>query len=544
LIIEEGGEIQAEKPLNLLSNSISGVSSLTIDGNAKNTIIDNDFNTLDAGSANIFNVNTGGIHDFTINNQQKFTIDTLATYRLPIKLLNNALQFQTTANIETIGTSNINFDLDGEFLDIKSDPITDNALEFTTSLPNFSFNKNVILPSINSVKYIYQASDLPNPITTGEYVIMGDIALTTSYNINAGVNVSIRGIGRSKTKLRWTAITGLEALTIVDANVDIANLSLESDTGPLISYVNVAKDKVFSMTDCEITNVNGSPLNIEGGDLIDLLQVLCWYNFGNATSNFINVSKLQITSCEFLRYFERGSAPLNWATGNMIALSGSHGATNITSNLMHPQQTQNGIFIQDGATIYSALASAIVANTFIDIGLTTGQVYRYGGTNTIDNYPFLITSNNIGYENETALAEMRLEGNTLNTAVGMANTAYPINGGTAFTFPLTKRVSTANTGTITYTAKNPTYFSIQASFKLTVVAGGNNQDIEVGLLVNGTPVATCKQVIELDQNVFQNTSLNCLGFAEQSSVYQLYVANNTGANNVLVSDVVFTGFQI
>ena len=605
----------------LFSGEMNSSIPISINTNGKSSIIDNDSNTFDASSANLFNVNTGGTHSFTINNAQKFDIEPFVnTSRNPLKLLNEPLQFDITASIETFNTSVLSIDLEGEGLSIRADAITDDAMEFEGTLGNFSFNKNLKAPSIqaltgnlivnsnldmnsnellncpavksngdlslenatgiaegiyiedggeilikqdtsfenfnvrsvnnlqtksvNDVKYIYQAADLPNPITSGEYHIMGDIVLTTSYNINAGANVSIRGTGRSKTKLRWTAITGLEALTIVDSNVDIANLSLESPTGSLIAYRNIAKDKVFSMTDCEITNVNGNPLNVEGGDLIDLLQVLCWYNFGNASSNFINVSKLQITSCEFLRYFERGSAPLNWATGNMIALSGNHGATNITSNLMHPQQTQNGIFLQDGATIYSALASAIVANTFIDIGLTTGVVYKYGGANTIDDYPFLITSNNIGYENETALAEMRLEGNILDTAIAMANTPYGINGGTAWTFPLTKRVSTTNTGTITYTAKNPTYFSITASFKLTVVAGGNNQNIEVGLLVNGVAVATCKQIIELDLNVFQNTSLNCLGFASQNDIYQLYVQNNTGANDVLVSDVVFTGFQI
>jgi hypothetical protein len=203
LIIEEGGEIQAEKPLNLLSNAVSGVSSITIDGNAKNSIIDNDFNTLDAGSANLFNVNTGGTHDFTINNAQKFTIDTLATYRLPVKLLNNALQFQTTANIETIGTSNINMDLDGEFLDIASDPITDNALEFTTSLSNFSFNKDTKFLSTNNITFPL----LPTPngsvqILGGLYVVQdlqcnGQIYCDTINNIRPSGGVYSESAGTS-----------------------------------------------------------------------------------------------------------------------------------------------------------------------------------------------------------------------------------------------------------------------------------------------------------------------------------------------------------
>ena len=186
LIIEEGGEIQAEKSLNLLSNAISGVSSITINGNAKNSFIDNDFNTFDAGSANIFNVDTGGAHDFTINNQQKLTIDTLATYRLPLKLLNQPLQFDISANIETTNTSTLSIDLDGENLTIRSDPITDDALEYETTLGNFSFNRNVNLQTAK----INDATNVSFPLSmtpNGAFQVLGGVYIVKDLQVNGEI---------------------------------------------------------------------------------------------------------------------------------------------------------------------------------------------------------------------------------------------------------------------------------------------------------------------------------------------------------------------
>jgi hypothetical protein len=404
LIIEEGGEIQAEKSLNLLSNSISGVSSISIDGNGKNTIIDNDFNTFDAGSVNSFNVDTGGAHDFTINNQQKFTIDTLATYRLPVKLLNNALQFQTTANIETIGTSNINMDLDGEFLDIKSDPITDNALEFTTSLNNFSFNKNVILPSIF---HTLQANI--------GYVIVGSVTLTNGIQFNT--NNAIQGADFNSVLIFDETANDIIGFQAVDKNVYISNLTVQGGGGHFAN-------SVVGLFDCVDIDTGGSPPFYDRNKRfkIDGVNILSAYKLGrvqgygtlNFNNNFINgggfnnnfinggggapsgiytVDGLKVSDGLSLEFNNNkmvlfagaqiaSAAIMLEFTANLGPSNAGFNAVTITGNILHPRDNENAIKFNDGSTTELGVISG---NTFIRTG-GTAPLIDYPNQSTFDNY--------------------------------------------------------------------------------------------------------------------------------------------------------------
>ena len=168
-------------------NNITSSAPVTINTNTKTSIIDNEFNTFDSSSANIFNVNTGGTHDFTINNQQKLTVGPLITEsRLPIKIINQPLQFDLSANIETTNTSDLSIDLEGENLTIRADPITDDALEYETTLGNFSFNKNVNLQTAkinNATNITFPLSMTPN----GAFQVLGGVYIVKDLQCNGQI---------------------------------------------------------------------------------------------------------------------------------------------------------------------------------------------------------------------------------------------------------------------------------------------------------------------------------------------------------------------
>ena len=76
-------------------------------------------------------------------------------------------------------------------------------------------------------------------------------------------------------------------------------------------------------------------------------------NFG---LRFQDTSKIEITSCELIRWFDEVTIPTpsGYATVSLIELQNnnlaSFGAVNINGCIIHPQQTQNGIEIGTSST--------------------------------------------------------------------------------------------------------------------------------------------------------------------------------------------------
>jgi hypothetical protein len=96
---------------------------------------------------------------------------------------------------------------------------------------------------------------------------------------------------------------------------------------------------------------------------------------------------------------------------------------------------------------------------------------------------------------------------------------------------------------ITKNSKRPNYFTINLTGQLTVQGGGNNQNLEIGLLANGVPTgATAK--IQADNGVPTAFSYNVIGFATQGNTFQLYVQNDTGANDILLNNLQLAGVEV
>lgn len=386
--------------------------------------------------------------------------------------------------------------------------------------------KNVGL--LNNCILVRSEADLPHPnITSGNYIIMDNITCIRRYFIDD--NVSIFGLGREgKSSLNFVNTDPFPAfcITIVDANVCFSNIRItnQSSVYDLMNCVNNAKDKVLTFSNCSITDCKNQNVMIIGGfDLVDLHQCLFQYNNpSNIHFRHTDGSKLQISNCEFLRQLERGSSPINYGTSNMIELRGTFGAINITGNLLHPQQSQDGIYIFNTLT---ALEAVIASNTFISVGLTTGILINYN--TSINQYPFLIVSDNTGVINEKALLEGSSNNNTTYTST-VLNTYVPVDFGASFNILNIERFIQTSGYEFKYTAKQPIKVLVNINQSCDHSTGGSDT-ILFALFVNGVLANNIQT--DISSGSLKTFGFNTIVSLVQNSVLEFRVQNLTAGTN-------------
>tara|TARA_R110002020_G_scaffold220785_2_gene428748 strand:+ start:22499 stop:23806 length:1308 start_codon:yes stop_codon:yes gene_type:complete len=344
----------------------------------------------------------------------------------------------------------------------------------------------------SSVVEVSQASDLPATLAANTtYVIRGEVATSTPIAVtNSGC--SIVGLDRNRDKLIWNGLTGTTMLTVTDVDFDLENLCLSSNnTGSVLiaadnynfgSY-NDGRSKVFTINNCQFRNCFDIA-SFDGFDLVDISNTLVWYceapNFG---IKFTNTSKIEITSCEIIRWFRESTipTPANYATCPMIELvngTSNFGAVNINGCVVHPQQTQDGIKID---TASGTGFGTISSNAFVNIGLTTGKIFLPEASGLPD-YSQAATYNydvfaNQGVLNSTSGTVSTLSANATTTSV---TTSYgDIDTGASTVDQSSVRFTVGTDGVLTYNGTKQVYCSIHASVSLD--SGGNDNTYTVAI---------------------------------------------------------------
>jgi hypothetical protein len=401
-------------------------------------------------------------------------------------------------------------------------------------------NNNLKLTSTGEIRLQNQVVYVPDgqmitsvaPDTT--YVFLGDRTITTPIVINQP-GVKFKGTGRDNSSITLTGALVGGMIQVFDQDFEIADITLsaQGDQSYAIYGTNInagtyndGRTKILNITNCQFRNCKNGML-VEGFDLVDISQTLFFYFEAQTvpTSQFglslLGCSKIEINSCEFLRWFDETTIPTpgNFFTGNMITLdphpSGvQFGATVITNNLFHPQQNQNGLVISNTATFGFA---NLVGNSFIDINLNTPTYLPL--VIDINLQPSWIIEANQGVPNYLAFINSEVNANALVTTIGAVSTPTAILATTFIN-----------------------YFTINLNLQFTIQAGGNNQNIEIGLFRNGVPSGPTTKV-EADSAVPANASLNIIGFADQGDTFQLYIQNDTGANDILVNNIQLAGVE-
>jgi len=389
------------------------------------------------------------------------------------------------------------------------------------------------------------------------YFIRGNVQCTNLLSIT-NTGVALVGWDRDKDGLEYTGAAGAgDFITITDVSCEIQNLKLSStnSTGGdvLIRAANFnygafndGRDKVLTISSCQFRNCFDVH-HIEGFDLVDIFNTLFWYVEATTIGcQFKNVSKLQISSCEYVRWFDETSIPTpsGYATTPLIDLlangaGNGFGAVNINGGIIHPQQTQIGVNIDTSATIgFGTLSSSALIN----VGLTTGKVfapeipvvllpdYSQTATYNLDVY------SNQGIINSTSGVVMTVSGNTTNTALTAA-TPVPIDTGTLALNRASVRYTVSTGGRCTYNGTKQVYVSIHGSIAYQKQGGGTDAYVfsvyKNGVLLAGSEVdvdsggATADGVAALTYGTLMN----------QNDYIEVYVENPGSSDDMLIKNL-------
>lgn len=336
---------------------------------------------------------------------------------------------------------------------------------------------------------VKQASDLPATLAANTtYYIRGAITFSAPISVtNAGC--AIVGGDRNKDKLIWNGAAGTTAITVTDVDFELANLCLSANnTGSVIleadnfaaGSFNFGRTKVFTIFDCQFRNCF-DVASFEGFDLIDISNTLFWYiEASNHGLKFLNTSKIEISSCEFIRWFDETSipAPAGYATCPMLELlpngaGPGFGAVNISGSLFHPQQTQDGIKVSAGSTTGFG---TVAANTFVDVNLSTGLKFfpdpATGGYSNTECLNYDISVNQ-GLQNSNAYMLVTFVGNATDTALTSGVPAVMNAGGNA-TATQSQRMTTTTDGVVTYNGTKEINVSLVATVNFDKQGGGTD----------------------------------------------------------------------
>lgn len=569
----------------LIKNNVSDTAYVQI--NPANLIINGDTvfdnNIIMSGEIVGTNSTTGLILDSTGTNNNiyvrggEFAIDNTLGLSMQGRLLSNVGIIQSNANDITlrplIGVGAGNLNIEGNYTNIQSNfglkmntkiisdcstiksdnsDLTISAATLNNTAPaNIILSGNrvdistpngidmlqhdinncnaLITKQINNVKIIQSESDFNGSTNlSGVYHIYGQVSMTNEYTLVG--NTSLIGIGgRDLSSLDFN-LGGPNAHCINnnDHNLDIINLNFSniSANAALFFCSNTSKDKILTITnssfrDCE----NGGVLDITGFDLVDLNQVLFQYNeVSGKHVYFDSGSKLQISSCEFLRQANRALTTFGTAPMITIAQTGTTwGAINISGNLLHPQRSQDGINL---GTI-TPLEAVISSNTFISVGLTTGQLINYTAGD-INNYPSLIVSDNSGVKNQKALLSASSQNNTTYTAT-VVNTFVPVDFGSTFVVGNDDRFSpTLNAFEFKYDANQP--ISCLVSVSVSADHDTKGDDTIVFALEQNSIIASEYQV-DIAENDVKSFTYTTVLTLEKNDVLRFVVKNETAGTD-------------
>jgi len=417
------------------------------------------------------------------------------------------------------------------------------------TITQFESSINPSTPASNVVR-VEQASDLPSVLVADTtYLIVGEITIPGGSEITVSSNNAIIGNNRNIDRLIYTGSSNF--ITVTDQSFSLRNVGLRAthNTGKIMHAVNITpasspnnygRTEALELTKVKIDN-STNLWTIEGFELVDLNQCLVWYiSDGTIGCQFKSNRHLEISSCEFYNWFEEGN-PSNLDTYRMIeiladsAVGVGNGVVNISTSIIHPEITQDGLYINTSSTTGFGTISS---NTFTDTNLTTGELFLpvvsagvpdYSQTAT---YTYDIFSNQ-GILNSTSGTVMTLNGNTTTTSL-TANTPTKVNTGGGARAQALVRFTVAADGRCTYNGTKDIYVSMHATLSYDKQGGGTDPYTfyfyKNGSLLTGSgtsiEASTTSGALSMVYGVLMS----------QNDYIEIYVENTSSNDNMTVSD--------
>jgi hypothetical protein len=191
--------------------------------------------------------------------------------------------------------------------------------------------------------------------------------------------------------------------------------------------------------------------------------------------------------------------------------------------------------VDAGETGINFSSSATVPNeSYIldNVSFAGAGTYLTGITYTSNKALFF---NCTGITNTNAVTQYTMTGNATATVIGSAGTFVKVAGTTTEVASVTQKFSNATTNRSVYTGAFP------GSFLVTVFASmtsGNNQNLRMRVAVNGTTIAASNALFQTSgSGAASNIGTQVMVSLSTNDYVEVFVTNDTAANNIAVSDL-------
>ena len=409
-----------------------------------------------------------------------------------------------------------------------------------------------IISQLNNTKVVEveNSSSFPTPVGTQitleentTYVVRGNVNMSDTL-FASGSGISLIGLDRNLDTLTYTSSSTF--LTVENSDFTIRDLKFSAtNTGSLLisgsNYTsgsfNQGRNKVFEVINSQFRNC-GNVADFNGYDLIDFSNTLFFYVQAPTIGvRFKDTSKTEISSCEFIRWYDETSnpSPSGYSTAPMIefADTGSEGvgfgAVNINGCIIHPQVTQDGIRIATGST---TSFGTISSNTFINLNLTTGSVFYPTNVQDLPDYSL---SSTVGYD---VLANQGLEdsqaylyGYQVGTDSQDASETYTQVTIANFQTNISSRMSASLEGVV-YIGTKPITVQVTVNAGLNGV-GGNGEEFDIALYKNSALISGSERELSLDTDEIGNVQCFSLANIVENDLITVYQKSPTNDNFTL-----------
>ena len=175
-----------------------------------------------------------------------------------------------------------------------------------------------VLGTLNNrtIKEVVSEADLPTTLEANTtYLIRGEVTITNNITCNVE-GVELTGLDRNLDHIIWDGTGALLTVTDVNFSISAVRFSATNVNSSILSANNIdgaaynaGRLKVLTVLNCQFRGTY-DVIDIKGFDLVDINNTLFFYikatNFG---IRFEDTSKIQITSCEIIRWFDETTIP-------------------------------------------------------------------------------------------------------------------------------------------------------------------------------------------------------------------------------------------
>lgn len=378
-----------------------------------------------------------------------------------------------------------------------------------------------LLANNSKVINVYALDDLPAPVA-GVITLPADTSyyITTNLDLggdrlSCGANVGLYGDSASNCSLTSTGLSSSTALITSTSAINIENLTIK-DVGTALDL-----------------NDATSQLNWENVVFQDIPTVGTIQNYANIVWGqciLQNAANLTITGTQgSIAFFE-------------CLFDGRAGATTLTIPAAavvtrRVRLLYCAVICLPGETAFDVSTSATIPDegyVLDNVAFAGGGTYLAGLDYTSNKALFF---NNSGITNSSALCQYSMTGNATATVIGATGTFVKV-AGTTTASSLNQKFSTATTQRATYTGAFTANFRVVAFASMT---SGNNQSLRLRVAKNGTTIAESNTLFKTTGSG-EASAVGCqvIGTLAPNDYVELFVANDTAATNVTVSDLNFT----